>query len=185
MLGILAPLNGAFEMAYSASSGIQGNTELPAATLGQRLPWSPLPSVPQLSTLAGSGAFSGTMHLLLLALLTCLTSVVKGKIFGRCELAHKLKAAGLDGYHGYSLANWVCLAFYESHFNSGMVDHEADGSTSNGIFQINSHVWCDDLEHPSPNLCDLHCTDLLTSNLNDDITCAMRIVQSPRGMGTW
>ncbi|XP_077180554.1 sperm acrosome membrane-associated protein 3-like [Paroedura picta] len=124
-------------------------------------------------------------RLLLLALFTCLMSAVTGKIYGRCELAQNFKAAGLDGYRGYSLANWICLAFYESHFNTGLVDHEADGSTSNGIFQINSHLWCDDLMHPSPNICDLHCSDLLTSSLNDDITCAMRIVQSPRGMGTW
>nr|XP_056706062.1 lysozyme C, milk isozyme-like [Euleptes europaea] len=146
-------------------------------------PGAPLPRTP-----GGSEHSSGLLrmtHLILLALLTCLTSVVEGKIFSRCELAQQLKVAGLDGYHGYSLANWICLAFYESHFNTGLVDHQADGSTSNGIFQINSHLWCDDLTHPSPNICDLHCSDLLTSSLNDDITCAMRIVQSAGGMGTW
>ncbi|KAK9407534.1 SPACA3: Sperm acrosome membrane-associated protein 3 [Crotalus adamanteus] len=168
---------------------------------------------------------------------------VGGKIFGRCELARVLKKSGLEGYRGYSLADWVCLAFYESHFDTALVDHEADGSTSNGIFQINSHIWCEDYKHAKPNICQMHCsdslgaavrvrctelqtrlegllnsvlsrwlrkplqefyssegtgvyssapytiffviTDLLTSNINDDIVCAMRIAQGPRGLGSW
>ncbi|KAL8164214.1 UNVERIFIED_CONTAM: hypothetical protein K2H54_047902 [Gekko kuhli] len=116
-------------------------------------------------------------RLLPLALLTCLASAVAGKIFGRCELAQKLKAAGLDGYRGYSLPNWICLAFYESHFDTGLVDHEADGSTSNGIFQINSHLWCDDMMHPSPNICDLHCSG--TVNADFTFECAQVNLSSP------
>ncbi|XP_053150704.1 sperm acrosome membrane-associated protein 3-like isoform X2 [Hemicordylus capensis] len=122
---------------------------------------------------------------LLLPFFLCLLSRVWGKIFGRCELAQVFHKAGLDGYRGYSLADWVCLAFYESHFDTSVVDHEADGSTSNGIFQINSHYWCEDYKHFKPNLCEMHCTDLLTSNINDDIVCAMRIAQGPRGLGSW
>ncbi|XP_062979158.1 sperm acrosome membrane-associated protein 3-like [Elgaria multicarinata webbii] len=121
----------------------------------------------------------------LLPLLMCLLSRVVGKIFGRCELAQVFKKAGLDGYHGYSLGNWVCLAFYESHFDTSVVDHEADGSTSNGIFQINSRLWCEDYKHFTLNICRIHCSDLLTSNINDDIVCAMRIVQGYRGLGAW
>uniref|UniRef100_A0A670JZI1 Sperm acrosome associated 3 n=1 Tax=Podarcis muralis TaxID=64176 RepID=A0A670JZI1_PODMU len=83
--------------------------------------------------------------------------LVGGKIFRRCELAHLLKVSGLEGYRGYSLADWVCLAFYESHFDTAIVDHEADGSTSNGIFQINSHLWCEDYKHFQPNFCKMHC----------------------------
>ncbi|XP_034289782.1 sperm acrosome membrane-associated protein 3 isoform X1 [Pantherophis guttatus] len=128
-------------------------------------------------------------YLLLLSLLICLLFSVGGKIFGRCELARVLKKAGLEGYRGYSLADWVCLAFYESHFDSALVDHEADGSTSNGIFQINSHIWCEDYKHGKPNICQMHCSgelsNLLTSNINDDIVCAMRIAQGPRGLGSW
>uniref|UniRef100_A0A8C5SAY5 Glycosyl hydrolases family 22 (GH22) domain-containing protein n=1 Tax=Laticauda laticaudata TaxID=8630 RepID=A0A8C5SAY5_LATLA len=82
--------------------------------------------------------------------------------------------------HLTNLLSRVCLAFYESHFDSALVDHEADGSTSNGIFQINSHMWCEDYKHRKPNVCQMHCSDLLTSNINDDIVCAMRIAQGPR-----
>lgn len=28
-------------------------------------------------------------------------------------------------------------------------------------------------------------TDLLTSDINDDLVCAMRIVQRPRGLASW
>uniref|UniRef100_A0A670YP25 Sperm acrosome membrane-associated protein 3 n=1 Tax=Pseudonaja textilis TaxID=8673 RepID=A0A670YP25_PSETE len=104
-------------------------------------------------------------YLLLLSLLICLSVSVVGKIFGRCELARVLKKAGLEGYRGYNLADWVCLAFYESHFDSGLVDHEADGSTSNGIFQINSHLWCEDYKHREPNACQMHCSGELSSGL--------------------
>ncbi|XP_075766187.1 sperm acrosome membrane-associated protein 3-like isoform X3 [Pelodiscus sinensis] len=79
----------------------------------------------------------------------------------------------------------LCLAFHESRFDTGTVDHEADGSTDNGIFQINSRLWCEDYKSSARNLCHMHCSDLLTSNINDDIVCAMQIVQQPRGLGAW
>ncbi|XP_042303786.1 sperm acrosome membrane-associated protein 3-like [Sceloporus undulatus] len=123
--------------------------------------------------------------LLLLQLLVCLASRVGGKIFGRCELAQVLKRAGLEGYRGHTIPDWICMAFYESRFDTAMVDHEADGSTSNGIFQINSHLWCEDYKHFKPNVCRMHCSDLLTSNINDDIVCAMKIARGPRSLGAW
>ncbi|KAH0628914.1 hypothetical protein JD844_010552 [Phrynosoma platyrhinos] len=70
--------------------------------------------------------------LLLLQLLMCLASRVWGKIFGRCELAQVLKRAGLEGYRGHTVADY-----------------------------------------------------LLTSNINDDIVCAMKIAQRPRSLGAW
>uniref|UniRef100_A0A674K2X8 Sperm acrosome membrane-associated protein 3 n=1 Tax=Terrapene triunguis TaxID=2587831 RepID=A0A674K2X8_9SAUR len=121
--------------------------------------------------------------LMLLSILACVLVGNMGKIFRRCELAQVLHQAGMDGFRGYSLADWLCMAFHESRFNTDTVDHEADGSTDNGIFQINSRQWCDDYRSSTRNLCHMHCSDLLTSNINDDIVCAMQIVQQPRGMG--
>ncbi|KAJ7317543.1 hypothetical protein JRQ81_003705 [Phrynocephalus forsythii] len=123
--------------------------------------------------------------LLLLQFLVCLASRVAGKVYGRCELAQVLKEAGLEGYRGHPLADWLCMAFYESRFNTSLVQHEFDGSTSNGIFQINSRLWCGDYKHFQPNKCQIHCSDLLTSSIRDDIVCAMRIAQGPRGLGAW
>ncbi|XP_020653240.3 sperm acrosome membrane-associated protein 3 [Pogona vitticeps] len=121
----------------------------------------------------------------LLQFFLCLASRVAGKVYGRCELARVLKKAGLDGYRGHTLTDWLCMAFYESHFDTSLVRYEFDGSTSNGIFQINSNIWCEDYKHLQPNKCHIHCSDLLTSSIRDDIVCAMKIAQGPRGLGAW
>uniref|UniRef100_A0A8C8VK20 Sperm acrosome membrane-associated protein 3 n=1 Tax=Pelusios castaneus TaxID=367368 RepID=A0A8C8VK20_9SAUR len=117
-----------------------------------------------------------------LSLIGCLIMANEAKIFSRCELAYMLHEEGLDGYEGYSLANWICMAFFESGFNSAAEDENADGSTDYGIFQINSHVWCNNYRSPTENLCHLPCTDLLSDDITDDIICAKRIVRDPQGM---
>uniref|UniRef100_A0A8C3I0C9 Sperm acrosome membrane-associated protein 3 n=1 Tax=Chrysemys picta bellii TaxID=8478 RepID=A0A8C3I0C9_CHRPI len=96
--------------------------------------------------------------LMLLSILACVLVGNMGKIFRRCELAQVLHQAGMDGFRGYSLADWLCMAFHESRFNTDTVDHEADGSTDNGIFQINSRQWCDDYRSSTQNLCHMHCS---------------------------
>uniref|UniRef100_A0A8C4Y054 Sperm acrosome membrane-associated protein 3 n=1 Tax=Gopherus evgoodei TaxID=1825980 RepID=A0A8C4Y054_9SAUR len=100
--------------------------------------------------------------LVLLSILACVLVGNMGKIFRRCELAQVLHQAGMDGFRGYNLADWLCMAFHESRFNTDMVDHEADGSTDNGIFQINSRQWCDDYRSSTRNLCHMHCSVLET-----------------------
>uniref|UniRef100_A0A5F9CXG7 Sperm acrosome membrane-associated protein 3 n=1 Tax=Oryctolagus cuniculus TaxID=9986 RepID=A0A5F9CXG7_RABIT len=79
----------------------------------------------------------------------------------------------------------ICLAYFTSGFNTAAVDHEADGSTNNGIFQINSRRWCKDLSKKALNLCRLYCSDLLNPNLKDTVVCAMKIAQEPLGLGYW
>ncbi|XP_074872605.1 lysozyme C, milk isozyme-like [Carettochelys insculpta] len=123
--------------------------------------------------------------LALVTLLACLSMGGQGKIFTRCELAQALKDGGMDGYEGYSLANWVCLAFYESGFDTAAVVANPDGSTDYGIFQINSGWWCQDSQGSSENLCHVLCQDLLNPDIQDDISCAKRVVQDPQGMEAW
>ncbi|XP_012647047.2 sperm acrosome membrane-associated protein 3 [Microcebus murinus] len=123
--------------------------------------------------------------LALALLLSCLLPSSEAKVFSRCELARELQDYGLDGYRGYSLAEWVCLAYFTSGFNTAAVDHEADGSTNNGIFQINSRKWCKNLTPQAINRCRMYCSDLLSSDLKDTVICAMKIVQEPLGMGSW
>uniref|UniRef100_A0A8B9QJA4 lysozyme n=1 Tax=Apteryx owenii TaxID=8824 RepID=A0A8B9QJA4_APTOW len=106
----------------------------------------------------------------------------RAKAFGRCQLAHLLQQEGLDSYRGYSLADWLCMAFYESNFDTAAKSINADSSTNFGIFQINNQLWCTDERSPSENLCRVSCTDLLTSDITDDIICAKRIVRHPQGM---
>ncbi|VTJ84973.1 Hypothetical predicted protein [Marmota monax] len=72
--------------------------------------------------------------------LLLLSVIVQGKVYERCELARTLKRLGMDGYRGISLANWVCLAKWESSYNTRATNYNpGDQSTDYGIFQINSH----------------------------------------------
>uniref|UniRef100_A0A8C4M0L2 Sperm acrosome membrane-associated protein 3 n=1 Tax=Equus asinus asinus TaxID=83772 RepID=A0A8C4M0L2_EQUAS len=100
----------------------------------------------------------GIVLLAFASLLSCLLPSGQAKIYSRCELTRTLRNFGLEGYRGYSLADWVCLAYYTSGFNTAAVDHEADGSTNNGIFQVNSRKWCQNLDPEAPNLCQMYCS---------------------------
>ncbi|XP_069051086.1 lysozyme C II-like [Lepisosteus oculatus] len=116
---------------------------------------------------------------LLFALANC-------KAYERCELARELKASGLDGYRGYSLPNWVCMSKWESNNNTAAINHNSDGSTDYGIFQINSRWWCQDGNTPrSKNACGISCSQLLTDNITVAIQCAKRVVRDPNGMRAW
>ncbi|XP_062975590.1 lysozyme C-like [Elgaria multicarinata webbii] len=125
--------------------------------------------------------------LCLLALLACVLTTGQGKIFSRCELARSLQQLGLNGYAGYSLANWVCTAFHESSYNTDATHYNNyDGSTDFGIFQINSHYWCQYGDEQSSNICGIQCSELLTDNLGPSVACAKLVVRdSANGMGAW
>ncbi|XP_060109252.1 lysozyme C-like [Heteronotia binoei] len=125
--------------------------------------------------------------LLLLSLLACILAMGQSKIFERCKLAQKLKKMGLDGYAGYSLANWVCTADHESRYNTAATHYnDYDGSTDFGIFQINSRYWCQYGSEPSSNICKIQCSELLTDDIAPDVACAKIVVdESEDGMGAW
>uniref|UniRef100_A0A8C3TFX0 Lysozyme n=1 Tax=Chelydra serpentina TaxID=8475 RepID=A0A8C3TFX0_CHESE len=72
----------------------------------------------------------------------------------------------------------ICMAFFESGFNSAAEDDNADGSTDYGIFQINSRVWCNNYRSPSENLCHIPCTDTLPG-----LVWEGRFRAIPEGMG--
>nr|XP_008535299.1 PREDICTED: sperm acrosome membrane-associated protein 3 [Equus przewalskii] len=56
----------------------------------------------------------GIVLLAFASLLSCLLPSGQAKIYSRCELTRTLRNFGLEGYRGYSLADWVCLAYYTS-----------------------------------------------------------------------
>ncbi|XP_047563880.1 sperm acrosome membrane-associated protein 3 isoform X2 [Lutra lutra] len=114
----------------------------------------------------------GSMLLAFASLLGCLLTSSQAKVYSRCELAKVLQDFGLEGYRGSTLAD-------------SAVDHEADGSTNNGIFQINSRKWCKTLNPEVPNLCQTYCSDLLNPNLKNTVICAMKITQQPQGLASW
>ncbi|XP_027981384.1 lysozyme C, milk isozyme-like [Eumetopias jubatus] len=123
---------------------------------------------------------------LIITLLSCFCAAYEAKVFSKCELARKLKTKGMDGYHGHSLANWVCMAQYESKFNTRAFNgRNTDGSKDYGIFQLNSRWWCKNSNQPSANACSKTCNEFLDDNIDDDITCAKRVVRDPNGMSAW
>ncbi|KAM6985758.1 lysozyme C II-like [Aplochiton taeniatus] len=88
-----------------------------------------------------------------------LLAVASAKVYDRCELARILKASGMDGYRGNTLPNWVCLTKWESSYNTDAINHNTDGSTDYGIFQINSRYWCNDGKTPrAKNVCGISCS---------------------------
>ncbi|XP_029025769.1 lysozyme C-like [Betta splendens] len=124
------------------------------------------------------------MRILLVLLLV---AVVSAKQYERCEWARYLKNNGIGlAYWGYSLANWVCLTRHESNFNTDAINHNTDGSTDYGIFQINSRWWCDKGDGtPTANGCNIKCSSLLSDDVSVAINCAKRVVRDPNGMSAW
>ncbi|PNJ74595.1 lysozyme-like protein 4 [Pongo abelii] len=104
-------------------------------------------------------------------------------ILGRCTVAKKLHDGGLDYFEGYSLENWVCLAYFESKFNPmAIYENTRDGYTGFGLFQIRGSDWCGD---HGRNRCHMSCSALLNPNLEKTIKCAKTIVKGKEGMGAW
>ncbi|XP_078242609.1 lysozyme C, milk isozyme [Pogona vitticeps] len=120
-------------------------------------------------------------------LLTWFVDLIQAKLFSRCELAHVLKDNGMDGFENYSLADWICMAFYESGFDTEAVDRHGDGTNDYGIFHINSGWWCEEegSSKASENLCSVSCSDLLDPEIGSAITCVKTIVNASQGMSAW
>ncbi|KAB0381618.1 hypothetical protein FD755_003535 [Muntiacus reevesi] len=92
------------------------------------------------------------------ALMGCLVTVIEPKIYTRCKLAKIFSRASLDNYRGFSLGNWICMAYYESHYNTTAQTRLEDGSTDYGIFQINSDTWCRSAKLQEKNRCHVACS---------------------------
>ncbi|CAD7676891.1 unnamed protein product [Nyctereutes procyonoides] len=127
------------------------------------------------------------MKTLLFLGLLLLSITVQGKTFERCELARTLKNLGLAGYRGVSLANWVCLAKWESGYNTRATNYNPRSkSTDYGIFQINSRYWCNDGKTPrAVNACHISCSALLQDDITQAVACAKRVVRDPNGIRAW
>uniref|UniRef100_A0A671EGB6 Uncharacterized protein n=1 Tax=Rhinolophus ferrumequinum TaxID=59479 RepID=A0A671EGB6_RHIFE len=115
--------------------------------------------------------------ILIIPIFSCFFAASNAKIFSKCELARKLKAQGMDGFHGYSLASWVCVAQYESNFNTRAFNGKnGNGSSDYGIFQLNNKWDAPLAAQP------LFLSEFLDDSIDDDILCAKRVVKDPRGI---
>ncbi|XP_025741643.1 lysozyme-like protein 1 [Callorhinus ursinus] len=121
----------------------------------------------------------------ILVLIGCLVTVTEPKVYTRCKLAKIFSRAGLDNYQGFSLGNWICMAYYESHYNTTAQTELEDGSIDYGIFQINSFTWCRRAKLQEKNHCHVACAALITDDLTDAIICAKKIAKETEGMNYW
>nr|XP_003216710.1 PREDICTED: lysozyme C, milk isozyme [Anolis carolinensis] len=129
---------------------------------------------------------SAEMKVLAFTLFCLFIAVNEAKVYERCELARKLKNSRLDVSSGYSIADWVCLAYYESRFNSRAVGPpNRNGSRDYGIFQINSRWWCSNGKGTTANGCRSSCSAFTDDDITNDIACAKRIVKDPNGIRAW
>ncbi|XP_069442511.1 lysozyme C, intestinal isozyme [Ovis canadensis] len=135
---------------------------------------------------AWRSGFSVNMKAFLILGLLLLSVTVQGKKFERCELARTLRRFGLDGYNGVSLANWMCLIYGESRYNTQVTNYNPGSkSTDYGIFQINSKWWCNDGKTPrAVNGCGVSCSALLKDDITQAVACAKKIV-SRQGITAW
>ncbi|XP_027969288.1 sperm acrosome-associated protein 5-like [Eumetopias jubatus] len=131
------------------------------------------------------GVIMQTWVTVAVTLATLMVATVDAKIYKRCELATKLEKAGLSGFKGYSVGDWLCMPHYESGSDT-FVDHDHDGSTGYGIFQLSSTWWCNNGITPTQNLLSHQsCYNLLSHHILDDILCARQAVSSENGMTSW
>lgn len=115
-------------------------------------------------------------------LLIALFGPVKSKVYDRCELAIELR--DIYEFPANQLATWICIANYESHFNTSAHN---PGSGDHGLFQISELFWCS----PGMDLaCAVSCSDLKDDDIEDDVVCAKRIFRqhqriSGNGFTAW
>ncbi|XP_027709982.1 lysozyme C-like [Vombatus ursinus] len=64
-----------------------------------------------------------------------------------------------------------------THYNPG------DQSTNYGIFQINSHYWCDDGKTPNTR-CEVTCSEIQKDNFVKAVNCEKKI-EAWHGMQAW
>ncbi|XP_042868764.1 lysozyme C-like [Penaeus japonicus] len=112
------------------------------------------------------------MRVLPLLLLVALVGASEAKIFRKCEFAELLERRYRLSRE--DIKNWVCIAEYESSFNTGAINRNRNRSVDYGIFQINNKYWCD--SSYGKNACGIPCSDLMS----DDISAALRCAEAVR-----
>ncbi|XP_050691494.1 lysozyme C-like [Eriocheir sinensis] len=123
--------------------------------------------------------------MLMAVVVVAVVGVAQGKIFSKCELAKELET--IHHIKRDDVKNWVCIAQYESTFNTAAINHANwDGSKDYGLFQLNNKYWCGD-ESGGKNVCGIPCSALLDSDLTDDLRCIKKIIRDTerwKGKGT-
>ncbi|XP_035914437.1 uncharacterized protein LOC118513127 [Anopheles stephensi] len=96
-----------------------------------------------------------------------------GKVFDRCELAQELHLR--QGLSLEQTASWVCIAKYQSNFNTSAIGTGPDGVQYHGMFQLSDEYWC---SPPGRGwVCGLTCEQLRDGDITDDLACMRHIYE--------
>lgn len=115
--------------------------------------------------------------------LAAIIPLSSSKVYSKCELARELE--GIHGIDSEDIGTFVCIAEYQSRFNSEIVGQE----NYYGLFQISSDFWCDK-SYGENKACNMYCSQLLDDDLSDDMQCVQKIVEdhtrySGNGFTAW
>uniref|UniRef100_A0A670Z8S5 lysozyme n=1 Tax=Pseudonaja textilis TaxID=8673 RepID=A0A670Z8S5_PSETE len=103
-------------------------------------------------------------------------------VFDICSFSAILKENGLEGFSGTTIAEWICLVFHSSGFDTSALN-VGPRATNHGIFLLSAKWWCDDFKTPhARNYCNVSCEALRDVNITDDIQCAKKLI---RGEGKY
>lgn len=95
-------------------------------------------------------------------------AIKESKTYERCELARELSYK--HNFPREQIGDWVCIAQHVSNFVTS-----AKGSNTYGIFQINGQYWCNSSGDITNKACNVDCSNLLDSDITDDIKCVKKI----------
>lgn len=90
---------------------------------------------------------------------TCSLNLYKGTLPLRAGLEKKMHF--FPSHFWLFLPLGICMAYYESHYNTTAQTDLEDGSTDYGIFKINSYTWCRRAKLQEKNHCHVACTGML------------------------
>ncbi|KAK8724281.1 hypothetical protein OTU49_011317 [Cherax quadricarinatus] len=93
--------------------------------------------------------------LLVIAVVGVLVGQTSAKVYKKCELARILERQ--FRLPRDQIKRFVCIAQYESGFNTAAFNRNRNGSKDYGIFQINSMYWCRDDTRGKSNSCGIQC----------------------------
>ena len=96
-----------------------------------------------------------------------------------CNVAGYLRKAG---FPESSIGTMVCISKWESSFNCGATNHNTDGSTDYGLFEINSYYWCSGDAKSKYNECNASCSSLM--NCQSNTNCALKVYKE-QGYNAW
>ncbi|KAI8039342.1 lysozyme X-like [Drosophila gunungcola] len=119
---------------------------------------------------------------LVICVLALATPAILARQMDRCSLVRELYNLRVPRHQ---LATWACIAERESSFRTHVVGRNRDGSTSNGIFQLNDRYWCQPSNgKKSHNICRTSCNDFLRNDISKSVRCAQKVLLN-QGWSAW